>query len=54
MISNQSNSLVQFEVVVDNENHCFILEPLKGKLPIINLFINRDFNFKGMIKAGQK
>lgn len=39
ILANQSNSLVQFEVVVDQENTSFILEPLKGKLQIF-IFLN--------------
>ena len=35
-LANQSNSLIQFEVLVDQENTSFILEPLKGKLQILS------------------
>ena len=35
-LANQSNSLIQFEVLVDQENTSFNLEPLKGKLQILS------------------
>lgn len=38
-LANQSNSLIQFEVLVDQENTSFILEPLKGKLQILSFSI---------------